>query len=288
MASSPDRPDRQGPRRGADGRGVERGTEAQLSALELSRLHARAAFPPGGRELFQRVAQLVELAEGQEFLTVPCGRGVTTRFLAESTGASGAGVDPDEGMVEAARDDARAHGLEPRLHYEHAPLEDLPYKNEVFDLVIGEIGLAAARDVPAAVEELVRVTRPMGMVVLIQLTWLRLVPTAERERLVGRLGVRPYLPVEWKQMLRDAGVVDVQVEDWGDALAAPRQHLALGGLAGVTSLRDRLRIYYEAWRSWGWRGLLDVRRHDRELHRILGHERLLGLSVFRGTKWKGE
>ena len=29
--------------------------------------------------------------------------------------------------------------------------------------------------------------------------------------------MRPRLVVEWKQMLRDAGVVDLQVQDWTDA-----------------------------------------------------------------------
>lgn len=260
----------------------------RLSAIELARLHRRPTFPPGGKELFQRVARMVELGEGQEFVTVPCGGGLTTRFLAESTGAAGSGADPDETLVDAAREDTREHGLDGRLHFEHASLLDLPYKDAVFDVAIGEIGLAAAGDVPAAVAELVRVTKPMGAVVLIQFTWSRLTALGDRERLVERLGVRPHLPVEWKQMMRDAGVVDIQVDDWSDAVAVPRQHLTLGGLTEVTSLRDRMVIYLEAWRNWGWRGVLGVRRHDSELRRLLAQERILGLSVFRGTKWTGD
>ena len=34
------------------------------------------------------------------------------------------------------------------------------------------------------------------------------------ELLVERLGLRPHLLVQWKRMLRDVGVVDVQVQDW--------------------------------------------------------------------------
>ena len=37
-----------------------------------------------------------------------------------------------------------------------------------------------------------------------------------KEQLVQHLGARPMLLVEWKQLLRDAGVVDLHVEDWSD------------------------------------------------------------------------
>ena len=59
----------------------------------------------------------------------------------------------------------------------------------------------------------------MGAVVLLQLTWSSEISPAARALLVERLGMRPHLLMEWKQMLRDAGVVDLQVQDWTDEAA---------------------------------------------------------------------
>jgi hypothetical protein len=47
----------------------------------------------------------------------------------------------------------------------------------------------------------------MGPVVLLQLTWSSDMSESAREMLVERLGLRPRLLVEWKQMMREAGLV---------------------------------------------------------------------------------
>src|SRR5690606_24967065 len=104
---------------------------------------------------------------------------------------------------------ARAARLTGRLHYEVAPVTDLPYQDAVFDVVIGEIGLGAAEDLGAAIRELARVVRPMGTVVLIQFTWTGSVEPERREAVAESLGVRPHLLVECKQLMRDAGLVDL-------------------------------------------------------------------------------
>ena len=66
-----------------------------------------------------------------------------------------------------------------------------------------------------------------------------------------RLGLRPFLLVEWKQMLRDAGVVDLQVQDWtagadgSDEPARPPESLL--------TWREKMHIVGRAWRRQGWR-----------------------------------
>lgn len=255
------------------------------SLLGLARLGPRAVFPPGGEALYRHLARLVELGPDQEFLVVPCGQAVTTEFLARTTGATGSGVDPDEELVERAAERAKQAGLASGLHYEQAPLEDLPYQDAVFDVTIGEIGLAAAENVHAAVQELVRVTRPLGSVVLIQLVWTGNVTPERREALAEHLGLRPLVLVEWKQMLRDAGVVDLHVEDWADAAAGSRR--AGGrGLAELLSLRDLAGMLWRAGRQWGWRGVRAALARDRQVRTLLTRERVLGLSLIKGTRWQ--
>ena len=178
------------------------------SAVGLTRLSKRLSFPPGGEALYRHILQMVDLGREDEFVVVPCGRGASALFVAEASGASGAGTDTDDVLVGVANHRANREGAGGRLHFETAPLDDLPYQDAVFDLTLGEIELGAARDVRGAVREIARVTRPGGTVVLVQLVWNRAVETERGEDMVARLGVRPHLVVEWKQMLREAVRVD--------------------------------------------------------------------------------
>jgi len=137
------------------------------------------------------------------------------------------------------------------------------------------------------VSELARVTKPFGCVVLVQLIWSGNVDPERREILVRHLGARPMILVEWKQLLRDAGVVELTVEDWSDAPSPFRP--AAGGpfpdFSEIFTLREKLSILRRALRRWGWRGVRGAVLREREVHRLLTRERVLGLSLIKGTRW---
>ena len=254
------------------------------SAVGLTRLSTRLSFPPGGEALYRSLIRLVELDETSEFLLVPCGRGRSALFVAETTGAAGAGADPDPLMASVATDRAKEAGLAGRLHFEQAPLHELPYQDAVFDVALAEIELGAAADPDAAVRELARVTRPGGAVVMIQLIWLRSLTEERRTDLVEQLGVRPRMLMEWKQMLREAGIVDLHVEDWSDSATSRSRPSVLGGLAELFTLRGKLLLLPRAWRRWGWRGVRAVLSRERELRRLLEDEQVLGVTLIKGTR----
>lgn len=255
--------------------------------LDLARLAPRRLLSSATDDLYRHIARLVELGPDSEFLVVSCGRGVAAQLLAETTDATGAGVDSDPALIEQASARARHAHLTESLHYEVAPLDDLPYQDAVFDVAIGEVGIGADADMAAAVRELARVTRPMGVVVLIQFTWTGAVDPARRKAVAAALGVEPHLLVECKQFLREAGVVDLYVEDWTD-VGSGRHPGPLGMLLEGGSLRDRTIILWRAWRAWGWQGARLALRSGRDLRGVISGERILGLSVIKGTKWRGE
>jgi SAM-dependent methyltransferase len=263
--------------------------EGGPSMLDLVRLSTETVFPPGGEELYRRIAQLTELVPENEVLDAACGRGVSTLYLARTFGVSGVGVDSDRVLVQEAYARARDAEMDGRMTFETAPLDDLPFRDGSFDVTIGEIGLAASADPARCVAELARVTRPHGCVVLIQLIWTGHVDPNRREILVRHLGARPMILVEWKQLLRDAGVVDLTVEDWSDAPSPFRPASGAGApfpdFSEIFSLRERTAILFRAWRRWGWGGVKGAVLREREIHRLLTRERVLGLSMIKGTKW---
>ncbi|MBV9110120.1 MAG: methyltransferase domain-containing protein [Gemmatimonadetes bacterium] len=261
--------------------------ESVPSMLDLVRLSREVVFPPGGQELFRRIGTLTELHAGMEVLDCACGRGVTTSFLAQQYGVSCVGVDADEALVAEAERRARDAEMEGRVSFEAAQPDDLPYRDGIFDVAIGELGLAASADPARAVGELARVTRPFGCVVLVQLIWTGNVDPARREVLVAHLGARPLILVEWKQLLREAGVVDLTVEDWSDAPSPFRP--SAGGpfpdFAEIFTWREKVGILRRALKRWGWRGVRGALVREREIHRLLTRERVLGLTMIKGTRW---
>jgi len=255
------------------------------SLLGFARLADRRVLEPGAVEFYRHIGRLVEMGPATDFLLVPSGRGTGVMRLAELTGANGVGVDPDPSLVRDAAAKAREiHGAH-RLQFESAALEDLPYQDAVFDLAIGEIGLAGATDPAAAVRELTRVTRPGGTVILVQLSWSGDVKRERREALAAQLGVRPMLLVAWKQLLRDAGVVELHVEDWSESALPVEQSAALGELAAPGTLRGRAAVLFRAWRRWGWGGAMQAMQARGEIRALVGRERVLSLSLIRGTRW---
>ena len=253
-----------------------------------------------GEDLYREVARIVEAHPGQEIVVSGCGEGETSEWVASHTRAAVTGVDPSYEAIERAEARARENPEPLPLSYQTARLDDLPHEDNVFDVAIGEPVLAAAGDPDRAVAELARVTKPMGVVVLMQLTWSSDLSAEARELLVERLGMRPHLLVEWKQMLRDAGVVDIQVQDW--TTGAPS---TAGRTSGRTSGRitgsfeaatpqlawqDKVRIAARAWGNWGMRaGALRAGRgaieREETLLRELSRERALGFQVIKGVKW---
>jgi len=258
--------------------------------LDLIRLSPEPVFPPGGEPLYRQIARLTEMAPGQDVLASACGRGLTLSFLVRSFGVDGAGVDPDPNVVRDAESRANQTGLVDRLHFQQASLDDLPYRDGIFDVAIGEIGLAASVDPARAIRELVRVTRPMGAVVLVQLIWTGNVDESRREVLVEYLGARPMMLVEWKQMLRDAGVVELVTEDWSDRPSPfrPKLRTPFHDFAEIFTFRERVQIMRRALNRWGWRGVRGAIVREQEIHRLLSSDRVLGLTMIKGIKWSAD
>lgn len=264
------------------------------SMLDLIRLSPNDVRPPGGRSIYRQIALLADLnrrtaeddSPPREVLDAPCGAGLQLAYLVGEFGVHGSGVDSDVRLVERANTRAREMGVEGQLHFQDAPLDALPYRDAIFDLTVGELGLVSDVEPEAAVNELVRVTKPGGTVVLLQLVWKAPLPEGRRQKLVEHLGTRPLMLVEWKRLLKEAGVHEVHSSEWSDE----EQPLRPTGAKPFPdfnqrfSFGERISILRKAWGLWGWRGLRDTLAREAEVHRLLTRERILGFVLLKGTR----
>ncbi len=256
------------------------------SMLDLVRLSRKRLFPPGGVELYRQIALLTEMSPGLEVLDVASGKGVPLEYFVKEFGVTASGVDLDPAMVEEAEDWSRELGAGQRLQFQSGRSDALPYRDEIFDVAIGEIGLANHCDPKDAIEELVRVTKPGGFIVLVQLVWKAPVDAERRAVLSEHLGARPLMVVEWKRLMREAGVEDIHVEDWSDEETAFRPTVVkpFPDFAEMFSVGERITILHRAWQRWGLKGVSAALARENEVHKLLTSERILGLDLLRGRK----
>ena len=189
-------------------------------------------------------------------------------------------------MIEQAEARSRDEGIADRLQFQTGRSDALPYRDEIFDATVGEIGLSNHCEPAAAISELVRVTKPGGVVVLVQLVWKAPVDEQRRVVLADHLGARPLMVVEWKRLLRESGISTVHTEDWSDEETAFRPTVAkpFPDFTELFSVGEKISILRRAWTRWGWRGVRTVLGREREVHRLLTRERILGLDLLKGRK----
>jgi ubiquinone/menaquinone biosynthesis C-methylase UbiE len=256
------------------------------SMLDLVRLSRRPLFPPGGKELYRQIALLTEMDPGDEVLVAGCGPGLTLEYFVREYEVQGSGVDEDPGLVERAEALSRSGGFHSRMQVQHGSLGSLPYRDGVFDIVLGELGLTAATDPETAIRELIRVAKPGGRVALVQLVWKAPVDPERKEVLSRHLGARPLMLVELKRLLRTHGVTRLHTEGWSDEQTAFRPTVTkpFPDFAELFSLPEKVGILWRAWRRWGWRGVRTAIKREQEVHRLLTRERVLGLDLLMGRK----
>ncbi|MCG6954438.1 MAG: methyltransferase domain-containing protein [Gemmatimonadetes bacterium] len=259
-------------------------TASAPSMLDLVRLSPRLLFPPGGVDLYRHIALLTDMKAGDEVLVVGCGKGVTLEYLVREHQVHGSGVDADPDLVDIAEARAREAGLGMSLQFQTGSADALPYRDGIFDVAVGELGMAAFVDPGEAVRELARVTRPGGSVVLVQLSCKGPVDESRRQVLAEHLGARPMMAVEWKRLLKSAEVEDIFTEDWSDEETAGPGAKPFFDFTEIFSLSEKAGILRRAWQRWGLKGVRTVFGREREVHRLLKRERLLRLDLLKGRR----
>ena len=188
----------------------------------------------------RRAADLARVGPGNDVLDVASGTGDLAIELSARVGAGGSviGSDFSEQMLDRARVKA------PQLEWQQANALALPYEEGRFDAVTVGFGARNFSDLDAGLAEMVRVTRPGGRVVVLEITtptrpplstffrlWFdRLVP------LIGRFAGDPeaysYLPSSVRRF-PDARTLAMRLSEAG--LKEVSYLLTAGGIIAIHS-----------------------------------------------------
>lgn len=108
-----------------------------------------------------------EAEPGSQVLDICCGTGKITLQLAEQVGEAGhvTGLDFSQQMLNVARSNVVAAGLDKRITLIQGNAMSLPFPDHSFDAVTVGWGLRNVPDIFTVVQEMMRVVKPGGMVV---------------------------------------------------------------------------------------------------------------------------
>ncbi len=115
---------------------------------------------PGGIALTTEILTYCALAAGSSILDVGCGPGRTAALLASVFALQPTGLDPSAAMI----DKARRHA--PAIPFIQAEATALPCGTASFDAVISECVLSLTGDIDTSLQEMHRILRPEGTLIL--------------------------------------------------------------------------------------------------------------------------
>jgi demethylmenaquinone methyltransferase / 2-methoxy-6-polyprenyl-1,4-benzoquinol methylase len=192
-----------------------------------------------------RAADRAELRPGGTALDLCCGTGDLALELARRVGPDGAvvGCDFSERMLELARRKASKHAAT-QARFEWADALELPYEDASFDAVTVGFGVRNLVDLGRGLAEMVRVLKPGGHAVILEITQPRRRPVSTFyslwfDRLVPLLGALAgdrdaytYLPESVKRFPPPAGLAAMMA---GAGLERISYLLMAGGIIAIHS-----------------------------------------------------
>lgn len=215
------------------------------------------------------------LEAGMELLDIGCGPGTITLDLAAVVAPGRVvGVEPVDGPLEAARDEARRRG-DVTTRFERADVFALPHSDDSFDVVHAHQVLQHVHDPVRALGEMARVCRPGGFIAVRDadygaMSWYPEVPGLEDWRTtysaVARAnGAEPDAARRLRAWARAAGLFDVRLSTsvwtyaddeacrwWGESQAERYSGQVFAGQAAALGVDpERLAGMAEGWRRWG-------------------------------------
>ena len=147
-------------------------------------------------------------------LDAGCGSGLTACHLAKTVGCKIIGVDISSEMIEKAGLRAEKEGVSHLVEFRVADVNNLPFKDNSFDLVMAE-SITVFLDKVKVYKEFYRVLKPEGRVADLEMALQAELPSDLRtqlERCYGS-GTNPLLLEEWRNALVQAGFVDVEIKN---------------------------------------------------------------------------
>jgi ubiquinone/menaquinone biosynthesis C-methylase UbiE len=175
-------------------------------------------FHLGGFDATRALIDLCPINANSRVIDIGCASGKTACYLARIPG-----------MVERAKERARAERVTGRVEFKVGDAQNLPLGDDLFDIVLGEFITGLVDDKQGAVNEYVRVAKPGGTIGLNEATWLKAPPPQEIIGFLGRtVGFKSELFTSdgWKERLERSGMKEIMARTYKtESLRDPKEDI---------------------------------------------------------------
>ncbi|EFJ30343.1 hypothetical protein SELMODRAFT_89835 [Selaginella moellendorffii] len=165
-----------------------------------------------------------EQSRPRDILDVGCGFGGTSRYLSKKYSANVKGIALSDYEIARAKAIARAEGVSDKVTFQVANALNQPFEDGQFDLVWCMECAVHIEDKLKLVQEMARVTKPGGRVVLVSWCHRELKPgetslKKDEQALLDKICAAYFFPPwcatsEYETLACNAGLQEVKVEDW--------------------------------------------------------------------------
>lgn len=186
---------------------------------------------------------------GLDILDAGCGEGYLSRILAKK-GANATGIDSSTKLIEAARSQNLADV--PSVSFDIGSVDDLPYPDSAFDLVVCNHLVNDLFDPSKPISEFARVLRSSGRLVILMLHPCFYNKHAERDQATNGMIASSYFDIRSVEQTFEVGGLTSPAANiaWFRPLEFYTEELRKSGFA-ITSLTEP-HPSPEQWRTDGW------------------------------------
>lgn len=169
---------------------------------------------PGGFPATQQNLDALQVKTDEYVLDAGCGSGLTACHIAKTIGCRIIGVDINPQMVEKACLRAEKEGLSHLVEFRVADVNNLPFVDNHFDLIIAE-SITVFLDKVKVYQDFFRVLKPEGRIADLEMVLVAELPANLRLQMEACFGsgTNPLTPEEWLKAIKQAGFEDVDIKN---------------------------------------------------------------------------
>lgn len=176
---------------------------------------------PGGFLLTQELMSSEQIDPGSNILDAGCGTGQTAAYLYNQYGAHITGIDINPVMLMKAQ--KRFTSQQMPVQVIHASIEELPFADNHFDMVLAESVLAFVTK-EKALTEINRVLKSGGKLIANEMTINFPVSKSVEQEITNFYKIASLLMEEdWRKLLTDTGFKNIEVNKVGTAMYTESQ-----------------------------------------------------------------
>lgn len=251
----------------------------EISGIEI--LH------PGGFELTKRTAELAKLKPGLKILDVSSGRGTQSIYYAKEYNVDVTGIDLDDEMLKTATLNTEKEILESNVRFQKADSQNLPFQDNMFDVVINECAVGIPDNSQKVIDEMIRVVKKGGLILIHESTWKSKLTPSEKEEISERYGTTPLELSEWRQMLENSGAVNIYYEfkEWSkpEMFWKIRKNRNVKHWLFTMTIKEKILTAIRIYTKYGLKGIVTVFKNEKVFYKAVLDGKI-GYALFRGEK----